>query len=104
MLPSLTISRPWGHLSSLFINLLAQRKDSCCSPCLTFALASFFFSSHSLSLAPLFPLPVTRSPLFLSPLVRALGDVNEKARPPRFPVFPLADVYEGRGGEMMEVE
>lgn len=29
MLLSVALSRPWGHLTSLFINLLAQWKDSC---------------------------------------------------------------------------
>lgn len=28
----LGISGPWGHLTRLFINLLADWKDSCCSP------------------------------------------------------------------------
>lgn len=85
--------QPWGHLTSLFINLLAQWKVS------LLHLPPFSLC-HISSLLPL-PSPRRSLAAFLSPLVWTLSDVNEKARPLW---FPLANEYERRGEEMMEVE
>lgn len=55
---SVSGSRPLGHLTSLFINLLPQRKDACCS----LSLILLFPLCH---ISPLLPLPSPcRSPLF----------------------------------------
>lgn len=77
MLLSVRLSRPWGHLTSLFINLLAMEGLLSCPLSL----------SLSLSRAP------SLFADFLSPSAWTFTDINEKACPSW---FPLANQHERR--------
>lgn len=85
----LGISGPWGHLTSLFINLLPDWKDSCCSlsPPQTRSLSHFsllFFRSFA---------------AFPPALDWTLDDVNEKPSPLWFspPALVMIKVQQGGG-------